>query len=516
MFRSFLAKLRRLSASGERSEHASILVPFLIIAAGLGVLAYRSYELSIETERGANTIAAQYASYASEITAKRVDNAVRAEIARASDDWQTVERRLPGPSFEALQEWINENNWIATAIYVPDADPASSIYVSEITPKNEIAQNRLSREFYTASGTVRYTYDPARLLARVRAVIKQPFRVNDKDLEIRQRADISLVPFVANRQSNIPDSFAFVTQLSPPLGAYSVRAVVRMSNIGSGWQNQRIISLVTSLIALLITAIGAWLTTRSLRKEEETMKLRGALIANVSHELRTPLSMIRLGAETLRRGARLKQHERDEIEDQILREVLHLSHLVENVLDVARMQHRETRALAFTPVHPRDLVITLVSTYESWIRSKGFDITLQMDDVVDEQLWDREAVARALLNLIDNAIKYSDEKKSIEVSLRQTAENVVIEVKDSGIGIDSKELSRIFDPYYRAQFSDTQTRRGAGLGLTLVQQIVASHGGRVEVESEPGRGSTFHLIFPRGSAEEPQPVVRLVQAPEAF
>jgi signal transduction histidine kinase len=517
MFRSFLAKLRRLSASGERSDHASILVPFLIIAAGLGVLAYRSYQLSVQTERGANTIAAQYASYASEITAKRVDNAVRAEIARASDEWQTVERRLPGPSFESLQEWINHNDWIATAIYVPDADAASSIYVSEIPTKKQAQKDRLSREFYTASGTVRYTYDPARLLARVHGVIRQPFNVNGRDLEIRQQADIAVIPNVANAGSiTIPDSFAFVTPLSAPLSAYAVRATVRMSNIGSGWENQRIISLLTSLIALLITAIGAWLTMRGLRKEEETMKLRGALIANVSHELRTPLSMIRLGAETLRRGARLKQHERDEIEEQILREVLHLSHLVENVLDVARMQHRETRALAFTPVHPRDLVVTLVSTYESWIRSKGFDIKLQMDDLVDEQMWDREAVARALLNLIDNAIKYSDEQKMIEVALRQTADCILIEVKDHGIGIHAKETTRIFDPYYRAQFSDTQTRRGAGLGLTLVQQIVASHGGRVEVESEPGHGSTFRLIFPRGSAEESRPVVRLVQAPEAF
>src|SRR5438552_4935475 len=226
--------------------------------------------------------------------------------------------------------------------------------------------------------------------------------------------------------------------------------------------------------------------------------------------------MIRLGAETLRRGAKLKQHERDEIEDQILREVLHLSHLVENVLDVARMQHREARALALTPVHPRDLVVLLVSTYESWIRSKGFNVTLQIDDAVEEQLWDREAVSRALLNLIDNAIKYSDEQKAIEVVLQQTPENVVIEVRDRGIGINSKDIGRIFDPYYRAQFSDTQTRRGAGLGLTLVRQIVASHGGRVEVDSEPGRGSTFRLLFPRASAEDSRTVVRLVQAPEAF
>src|SRR5207248_1368978 len=99
------------------------------------------------------------------------------------------------------------------------------------------------------------------------------------------------------------------------------------------------------------------------------------------------------------------------------------------------------------------------------------------------QLWDREAVSRALLNLIDNAIKYSDEEKAIDVVLRQADSHVILEVKDRGIGIESKEIARIFDPYYRAQFSDTQTRRGAGLGLTLVQQIITSHGGRVEVES---------------------------------
>jgi signal transduction histidine kinase len=518
MFRALLAKLRRASASGERSERASILVPFLIIAAGLGVLAWRSYQLSVRMERGAKTIAMQYASYAAEITARRVDAASRSELLRATDEWQQVERRQPGPSFGSFQEWINRNDWIVSAIYVPDADPASSIYVSEIPTKAQATQHeRLSREFYTASGTVRYEYDPSRLLARVRNAVRlQPLHASG-DLEFQQQADIAIIPTAAKPgRVDIPDGFAFTSPLSAPLAAYAVRATVRTSYIGRGWENHRIISLVTSFIALMITVLGAWLTMRGLRKEEETMKLRSALIANVSHELRTPLSMIRLGAETLRRGTKLKPHERDEIEDQILREVLHLSHLVENVLDVARMQHRQARALALTPVHPRDLVVSLVSTYESWIRSKGFNVALQIDDAVEEQLWDREAVSRALLNLIDNAIKYSDEQKSIEVVLRQTPENVVVEVKDRGIGINSKDIGRIFDPYYRAQFSDTQTRRGAGLGLTLVQQIVASHGGRVEVDSEPGRGSTFRLLFPRASVDDPRTVVRLVQAPEAF
>ena len=519
MFRSFLEKLRSLSARGDRSEHASILVPFLIIAAGLGVLAWQSYRLSVKMERGANTLAAQYAAYASEITAKRVDNAVRAELARATDEWQTVERRLPGPSFDSLQTWINHNDWIATAIYIPDADPASSLYVnSEIANDARVAdKDRLSREFYTTSGSVRFTYDPGRLLARVRPAMRQPFRVTGDDFEIQQQADIAVVPAPAKAALiKIRHGFAFAMPLAAPLGKYAMRATVRTSYIGSGWENQRIVSLITSFFALLITGIGGWLTMRGLRKETETMNLRSALIANVSHELRTPLSMIRLGAETLRRGMKLKPHERDEIEDQILREVLHLSHLVENVLDVARMQHKQTRALALTPVHPRDLIVTLVSTYDSWIRSKGFKVALHIDELIEEQLWDREAVSRAVLNLIDNAIKYSDDEKSIEVTLRQTPADVVIEVKDRGIGINAKDVARIFDPYYRAQFSDTQTRRGAGLGLTLVQQIVESHGGHVEVESEPGRGSTFRLHFPRISAEDPQPVARLVHAPEAF
>jgi signal transduction histidine kinase len=128
------------------------------------------------------------------------------------------------------------------------------------------------------------------------------------------------------------------------------------------------------------------------------------------------------------------------------------------------------------------------------------------------------AVSRALLNLIDNAIKYSgEENRAIDVVLRETAEHVIIEVRDHGIGIDSSDVSRIFDPYYRAQFSDTTTRRGAGLGLTLVQQIVESHGGRVELESALGAGSTFRLMFPRSLATGvPAELPTMARARQAF
>lgn len=521
MFDAILAKLRIASRRGGRPDRVSILLPFLIISIGLGVLAWRSYHLSVRTETGAKTLARQYAGYAAEITGSRVDAAVHSEMSQVSDEWQLMERRLGDPTFAALRDWITQHEWIVSAIYVPDFDPASSIYVTEKATKSK-DDLRLTREFFTATGMIRYTYDPRRLLAQpavLNAIRQNPMAPRSQTkggLGIEQPARTALVQGQAEGLTNLADGFAAVAQLAAPLDAFGVRSTVRTEYVGgTGWQNQRLLSLWVSLLALVLLGVGAALAWRGMHKEAETMMLRGALIANVSHELRTPLSMIRLGAETLKRG-KVKDKERAEIEDQILREVLLLSHLVENVLDIARIQNQSTRALAFTPVHPRDLIGNLLTTYESWIRSKGFTTSVQIDESIGEQMWDRDSVSRALLNLIDNAIKYSADEKAIEVVLRKNAEHVIIEVKDRGIGIATPDLTKIFQPYFRAQFSDTISRRGAGLGLTLVQQILASHGGKVEVESTTGSGSTFRLMFPLELAGDAAGVPALGAPREAF
>ena len=495
-----------------RSDRVSILVPFLIISIGLGVLAWRSYELSARLEDGVNTLAMQYAGYAADITARRVDSSVRNGIFDASEEWQQLERKTPNPDAEMIGQWLKSNEWITSAIYVPDSDPTNSIFVNEPVMNNSTAP-RLTREFYTSSGLVRYTYDPARLVERVRPVLHQQPLMQRSETEPQAQLAIVSTPSRSG-EARLTDGYTYVAPLGPPLQGYSIRAFVRTAYGTSGWENARYFSIWVSVVALALTALGAYLAMRGLKREAETMKLRGALIANVSHELRTPLSMIRLGAETLKRSSKLTEKQRGEIEDAMLREVLHLSHMVENVLDVARMQNRSTKALAFVPVRPRDLVTSLISTYESWIKSRGFEISLQVEETVDEQLWDRDSVERAVLNLIDNAVKYSGDIKFLAIALRQSPEHVVIEVRDRGIGIAAADISRIFDPYYRAQFSDTQTRRGAGLGLTLVQQIMESHSGRVEVESTPGIGSTFRLLFPRHRASATEPVPSLNVLPE--
>jgi signal transduction histidine kinase len=495
-----MAKWKVSARAGDGPNHVSaILIPFLIVTAGVAVLAWRSYVLSERMERGVNTLAMQYAGYAADISARRIDGAVGAELFRASEEWQGVERR--SPSAVELKKWIHDNDWIISALYVPDSDPANAIFA--ITQSGGTHPTPLTREFYSSSGTVRYTYDPDLLIARVYPKLANQPLVQAPGLSPEAQVGVIKYPSATGAVKS-EHGYAFIAPLAAPLSSYAVRGFVETGYGTSGWENARLISILLSAIALLLTALGLYLAMRGLTREADTMKLRGALVANVSHELRTPLSMIRLGAETLKRGAnRLPEKQRHEIEDSILREVLHLSHLVENVLDIARIQNNSARALAFTPVYPRDLLTSLVSTYESWVRSRGFEITLHIDDAVEEQSWDRDAVSRAVLNLIDNATKYAgDKNKRIDVVLRQNMQSIIIEVRDHGLGIEADDLTHIFEPYFRAHFSDTQTRRGAGLGLTLVQQIVASHGGSIEVDSKPGLGSTFRLLFPRPQSSQ--------------
>lgn len=519
MYRAFLSKLRSVTADAFSSQRLTIIIAFGIIAVTVGALAWRSYGLSRRMELGANTLAIQYSGYAADITARRVDAALRAELLRASEEWQQLERRMGEPTKNAAFEWLSDFDWIISALYIPDLDPASSIFVTELGSSKQTPNKSIAREFFTSSGMVRYNYDPDRLLAQVQSAVRQQplIRTATPDsLEVQHTADVSIEKHVKRlglqRDGN---SFTFYSPLAPPMDVYAIKAVVRSSYAGSAWENQRLVALGLSILAVALTAIGAFLAIHGLNRAAETMKLRGDLIASVSHELRTPLSMIRLGAETLKLP-KLKEKERTDIQEQILREVLLLSHLVENVLDVARIQNRSTKALAFTAVLPKTLIAGVLETYASWIASKGFTVTFHVDDEVGEQMWDRDAVSRALLNLIDNAIKYSADDKVIDVRLRQTESDVIVDVTDHGIGIAPRDAARIFDPYYRAQFSDTQTRRGAGLGLTLVQQIVSSHGGRVELESAPGEGSTFRLLFPRALGKASDDVTELSAVRQAY
>ncbi|HSP32702.1 MAG TPA: hypothetical protein VLU46_00120, partial [Thermoanaerobaculia bacterium] len=270
-----LAKLRAVHRRAQRSDRASILVPLLIVSIGLGVLTLRSYVLSARMERGVETLAMQYAGYSADITARRTDAALRTELTTAAEEWQQTERRGRGNAV-ALQRWVENHDWMVSAIFVPDADPARSVF----TGTTRTAATVQVRDFYTSTGLVRYTYDPERLLKHANAVLRdKPLMMNARIRELQPQAELTLVPTPPVTGSlKTTDGYAFTAPLAPPLAPYAVRSVVHIGFAPTGWENARTISVVISLIATVLTAIGALLALRGVKREAEAKTLRAALV----------------------------------------------------------------------------------------------------------------------------------------------------------------------------------------------------------------------------------------------
>jgi signal transduction histidine kinase len=492
----------------------TIILPLLIVSAAFGVLVFQSYRLATRMEASLQSFAIEYLHSAAEIASLRVEAELTRRMNRVGADWNLLEREVDQPTYSHLEGWLERHPWLISAIYVPDADLLTSTFVASTTPTPP--EQQLSAEFFTAHGSVRYNYDPLVLLEEATGAILDHTDDHTSNFpeaeDVRDRSTIELVGFSDGEPAGVtPEKYAVVVRLAPPFDHYGIRASVDDAFVGAGWQNSRVVSIWLGAFALVLLLIAGALVWRGIRKERETLELRSALIANVSHELRTPLSMIRMGVETLKRGrTALSDQQRTDIEDSMHRESMHLSHLVENVLDVARMEQGAARPVRVA-VNPADLVESLVHDYRSWLENSGFTVELRLDENLEDQMWDREMLSRALLNLIDNAVKYSDGERAIIVSARDRADRIEISVTDRGVGLQANEIDRIFEPYYRARFSDTATKRGAGLGLTLVREIVRAHGGKMVVSSQPGKGSTFSMLLPKTSPGSHQAHIELTE-----
>jgi len=250
-------------------------------------------------------------------------------------------------------------------------------------------------------------------------------------------------------------------------------------------------------LLLVVIALGLGATYRMVRRESEMARLKSDFVANVSHDLKTPLSLIRMFAETLELDRLPGEAARREYYGVITRESERLTRLINNVLDFSRIESgRQRYDLRPTAVEP--LVHEAVEAFRHPLAQGGFKVEVDVAPDLPEVSLDAEAMGQALANLIDNAIKYSGEGRRLAVAARrgEGGAEVWIEVADDGIGIPAAERERIFDKFYRVGRSETQGRRGSGLGLALVKHVVEAHGGRVTVDSRPGAGSRFAIRLP--------------------
>jgi two-component system phosphate regulon sensor histidine kinase PhoR len=226
--------------------------------------------------------------------------------------------------------------------------------------------------------------------------------------------------------------------------------------------------------------------------ELRLVQLRAEFVQGVSHELKTPLTLIRLYGDTLMDEGHLSEEERRSCYGVIVRESERLGRLIENVLDFTRSERNMRYELTEGDLAP--VFSEVVETYGKFLALHGFMIRVVQPRSVPPVRFNSEDVRQALLNLMDNARKYSGDSNTITVRLWYEDERVIIEVEDHGIGIPQDQQQAIFRQFYRAH-SKGETG-GCGLGLYLVNNTMEAHGGAVEVRSDVGRGSRFRLVFP--------------------
>jgi signal transduction histidine kinase len=310
-------------------------------------------------------------------------------------------------------------------------------------------------------------------------------------------------------ENGVPDPPRLVpARAVPPDGHGAPRSIVDLRAAFSGWalvpsegrsglafgsRDVLVFGGATTLVLGLLV-LGVALLIRDVARQRELTYLRSDFVSGVSHQLRTPLTLIRLYSEMLTDYPDTSETERRERLDVITSESQRLTMLIDRVLDFSRIDHGqkpyvlERGDLAAAVRHVADV-------YAQYLRRRGFTVDVELEDGLHPVRFDADAVGDGVVNLMDNAAKYAGEGRYVLVRLvARGPDAVMLEVVDHGAGIPETERQRLFQPFYRG--IHRKEKGGYGLGLFLVRHLMEAHGGRVEVDSELGRGSMFRLVFP--------------------
>jgi signal transduction histidine kinase len=248
--------------------------------------------------------------------------------------------------------------------------------------------------------------------------------------------------------------------------------------------------------AILLLGI---LTLSLVRRQVAQTRLRNDLVANVTHELKTPLASMRLLIDTLLNGDKVRDPAAREYLELVARENARLTRLIDHFLAFSRME-RNKQAFDFAPAPPAAIVENAVAAVRERFSVPGCRLAVEVAPNLPLISADADALVTALVNLLDNAFKYSGDPKELRLEAKSATNEVLLSVADNGIGIPARETRRIFKRFYQVNHPAGQTGNGVGLGLSIVKFIVTAHRGAIDVESQPGRGSCFTIRLPAENA----------------
>jgi len=255
-------------------------------------------------------------------------------------------------------------------------------------------------------------------------------------------------------------------------------------------------NVILLLIMDIVLLLGAWFVYRNIRQQIRLTQLKSDFISNVSHEIRTPLALINMYSETLEMGRISSEEKKKEYYKVINTEANRLSRMVNNILNFNKIESGR-REYHFASSSLNEELESLVENYRQHLDKNGFQIDLKLDTNLPDLKIDKEAVSEAIINMIDNAMKYSGDIKHIKIETVLKENLACVKILDFGIGIAPADQALVFDKFFRVSSGDLAYKaKGSGIGLSIVKRIMDAHQGKVELESKLGKGSCFSLYFP--------------------
>jgi two-component system, OmpR family, phosphate regulon sensor histidine kinase PhoR len=293
-------------------------------------------------------------------------------------------------------------------------------------------------------------------------------------------------------------------------------ALTTADELGQKVERQRMIELAMVSLAALVAIAGVAIVVLASVKEQRLAALKSDFVANVSHELKTPLALVRMFGEMLLAERVTSEEKRRQYLSIIVSESERLTALIENVLDFAQVERGKV-AYEFAEHDVGEVVGRAVDIYRYRAEREDVRVSFRAAAGMPAALVDARALELAVINLLDNALKYAKDGGQVDVTVEASGKTISVAVSDRGPGIDADEQRRIFDRFVRGRRASEQRVRGSGIGLALVKHIAESHGGSARVRSpvtDDGRGSSFELRLPALSTARAPDVDAAAPQPE--